>query len=123
MKRGVWTAPAGSGYARKPRPAVIVRDDRFDTTASVTVLAFTTDPADAPLLRLLVEADKVTGIRKFSRLMVDEVTTVPRSKRGDHRRGGACVDPQRVRSGDYQGWAARSSAARGSSVVSSSSSS
>ena len=84
MKRGeIWTASAGSGYVGKPRPVVIVQDDRFDATASVTVCAFTTDPTDAPLIRLLVEADEVTGIRESSRLMVDKVTTIPRSKLGE----------------------------------------
>ncbi len=85
MKRGeIWTASAGSGYAGKPRPVVIVQDDRFDATASVTVCALTTDPTDAPLLRLLIEADEVTGIRESSRLMIDKITTIPRSKLGEH---------------------------------------
>lgn len=84
MKRGeIWTASAGSGYVGKPRPVVIVQDDRFDATASVTVCAFTTDPTDAPLLRLLVEANETTGIRETSRLMVDKITTIPRSKLGE----------------------------------------
>ena len=84
MKRGeIWTAAAGTGYVGKPRPVVIVQDDRFDATASVTVCAFTTDPTDAPLLRLLIEADEVTGIRESSRLMIDKVTTIPRSKLGE----------------------------------------
>ncbi len=48
MKRGeVWTV-SGAGYAGKPRPAVIVQDDRFDATASVTVRVFTTDETEAP---------------------------------------------------------------------------
>jgi mRNA interferase MazF len=84
VKRGeIWTASAGSGYIGKPRPVVIVQDDRFDATASVTVCAFTTDPTDAPLLRLLIDADEVTGIRESSRLMVDKITTIPRSKLGE----------------------------------------
>ena len=84
MNRGeIWTASAGSGYVGKPRPVVIVQDDRFDATASVTVCAFTTDPTDAPLIRLLVEADEVTGIRESSRLMVDKITTIHRSKLGE----------------------------------------
>ena len=84
MNRGeIWTAAAGSGYVGKPRPVVIVQDDRFDATASVTVCAFTTDPTDAPLIRPLIEADDVTGIRESSRLMVDKITTVPRSKLGE----------------------------------------
>ena len=85
MNRGeIWTAAAGSGYVGKPRPVVIVQDDRFDATASVTVCAFTTDPTDAPLIRLLVEADEATGIRESSRLMVDKITTIPRSKLGEN---------------------------------------
>ncbi len=84
MNRGeIWIASAGSGYVGKPRPVVIVQDDRFDATASVTVCAFTTDPTDAPLIRLLIEADEVTGIRESSRLMVDKITTIPRSKLGE----------------------------------------
>lgn len=81
MKRGeIWTAAAGSGYVGKPRPVVIVQDDLFDATASVTVCAFTTDPTDAPLFRIPIDADDTTGIRQPSRLMVDKITTVPRSK-------------------------------------------
>jgi len=84
MKRGeIWTASAGSGYAGKPRPVVIVQDDHFDATASVTVCAFTTDPIDAPLFRVHIDADEVTGIREPSRLMVDKITTIPRSKLGE----------------------------------------
>jgi mRNA interferase MazF len=84
VKRGeIWTASAGTGYVGTPRPVVIVQDDRFDATAAVTVCAFTTDPTDAPLLRLLIEADEVTGIREASRLMIDSVTTIPRSKLGE----------------------------------------
>jgi mRNA interferase MazF len=81
VKRGeIWTAAAGSGYVGKPRPVVIVQDDLFDATASVTVCAFTTDPTDAPLFRIPIDADDTTGIRQPSRLMVDKITTVPRSK-------------------------------------------
>jgi len=84
VKRGeIWTASAGSGYVGKPRPVVVIQDDRFDATASVTVCAFTTDPTDAPLFRLLVEADEMTGICESSRLMLDKVTTIPRSKLGE----------------------------------------
>jgi len=70
------------GYAGKPRPAVIVQDDAFDATASVTVCAFTTDPIEAPLFRLLVVPSAANGLRAECRLMVDRVTTVQRSKLG-----------------------------------------
>lgn len=85
MRRGeIWTAAAGSGYVGKPRPVAIVQDDRFDATDSVTVCAFTTDPIEAPLFRLHIEPDDVNGLREPSSLMVDKITTVPRSKLGEN---------------------------------------
>ncbi|MGI8939794.1 MAG: type II toxin-antitoxin system PemK/MazF family toxin [Iamia sp.] len=98
MRRGeIWTAAAGSGYAGKPRPVVIVQDDRFDATDSVTVCAVTTDPTDAPLFRLRIEPDDVNGLREPCSLMVDKVTTVPRSKLGQHI--GRLSDEELVRLG------------------------
>jgi mRNA interferase MazF len=85
MRRGdIWTAAGGSGYAGKPRPVVIVQDDRFDATASVTVCSFTTDPTDAPLFRLVIEPAAESGLEAPSRLMVDKITTVPRTRLGRH---------------------------------------
>ena len=85
MRRGeVWTAAGGSGYGDKPRPVVIVQDDRFDATASVTVCSFTTDPTDAPLFRLVIEPAAENDLEAPSRLMVDKITTVPRTRLGRH---------------------------------------
>lgn len=83
MRRGeIWTVAGGKDYAGKPRPVVILQDHRFDKTASVTVCAFTTDPTDAPLFRLLIEPSAANGLRAASRLMVDKITTVPKTKIG-----------------------------------------
>ena len=85
MKRvEVWTASGGKDYAAKPRPVVIVQDDNFDATDSVTICAFTTDDTDAPLFRLAVEPNDRNGLRAPFRLMVDKITTVPKSKVGSH---------------------------------------
>jgi len=61
---------------------VIVQDDRFDATDSITVCAFTTDPTDAPLFRLQVEPNERNGLRSPCRLMADKITTVPKTKLG-----------------------------------------
>ena len=83
MKRGeVWTV-SGTGYAGKPRPAVIVQDDRFDATTSVTVCVFTTDATEAPLFRLPVTPSDRNGLRSVSRLMVDKLTTVSKERLGE----------------------------------------
>src|ERR1700729_2682264 len=83
MRRGeIWTVSGGAGYAGKPRPVAIVQDSRFDATDSITVCAFTTDEAIAPLFRIAVEPDERNGLRATCRLMVDKITTVPKSKVG-----------------------------------------
>jgi mRNA interferase MazF len=79
----IYTAAARGAYTGKPRPVVIVQDDRFDATGSVTVCPFTTNPVDAPLLRLPIEPSEGNGLDQPSRLMVDKVTTVPRSSLGE----------------------------------------
>ena len=83
MKRGeIWTASGGRNYAGKPRPVVIVQDDSFDATDSITVCAFTTDATEAPLFRLAIEPNQRNGLRAACRLMVDKITTVPKTKIG-----------------------------------------
>ena len=83
MRRGeIWTVSGGKDYSDKPRPVVIVQEDSFDATDSITICAFTTDGTDAPLFRLTVEPSERNGLRAPCRLMVDKVTTVPKSKIG-----------------------------------------
>lgn len=83
MKRGeIWTVATGTGYAGKPRPVVILQDNRFDGTESITICAFTTDPTDAPLFRLAIEPNAANGLRAPCRLMIDKITTVPKAKIG-----------------------------------------
>lgn len=84
MRRGeIYTAAARGPYTGKPRPVLIVQDDRFDATASVTVCPFTTSPVEAPLLRLPIDPSEENGLDQPSQIMVDKVTTVPRSNLGD----------------------------------------
>lgn len=84
MRRGeIWTASGGGGYAAKPRPVVILQDNRFDATASITVCAFTTDPTSAPLFRLVIRPSEQNGLNVPCRLMVDKITTVLKTRIGN----------------------------------------
>ena len=83
MKRGeIWTLAGGLDYAGKPRPALILQDDRFDATDSITVCPFTTDATDVDVMRLLVEPDDANALRTSCRLMIDKIITVPKEKLG-----------------------------------------
>lgn len=82
MNRGeIWTA-AGGVHASKPRPVLILQDDRFDVTESVVVVPLTTHLVDAELTRVPIPADTLAGISQSSFAMVDKVTTVRRSSLG-----------------------------------------
>lgn len=83
MRRSeIWTVSGGKDYAGKPRPVVIVQDDAFDATGSITICAFTADTTEAPLFRLPVAPSERNGLRETCRLMADKITTVPKSKVG-----------------------------------------
>jgi mRNA interferase MazF len=83
MRRGeIWTVAGGAAYTGKPRPAVIVQDDRFDANDSIVVCPLTTDPTSAPTLRLPIPSNTRTLLRAPCRLMVDKLTTVPRKRLG-----------------------------------------
>jgi len=91
MKRGeIWTVSGGQDYAGKPRPCVIVQDDRFDATASITICVVTTAQSDAPFVRLPIEPSEENGLRASCQLMVDKITAVPKTKAG--RRIGRLSD-------------------------------
>lgn len=96
MKRGdLWTVASGGGYAAKPRPAVIVQDDRFSETDSIVICPLTTDSGPMPLFRIAVDPSGENGLAQVSRVMADKLTTVPKDKLG--RRVGRLDDETMLR--------------------------
>lgn len=93
MRRGeLRTAAGGKHYAGKPRPVLVVQDDRFDATDSITICPLTTDPTEIPLLRIRLDPDSGRGLAQPSSIMVDKLTTMPRSKLGEHIGGVSDTD-------------------------------
>lgn len=73
MRRGdIRIAAARGASTGTPRPVVVIQDDRFDATASVTICPLTTSAVDAPLLRIALEPTEANGIRQPSQVMVDK---------------------------------------------------
>jgi mRNA interferase MazF len=83
LKRGeIWTVSGGKDYAGKPKLAAIVNDEASGSTASVTVCSFTFDRDEVSPLCLLVEPSPENGLREPSRVMVDKITSIRKSKMG-----------------------------------------
>jgi mRNA interferase MazF len=83
VKRGeIWSVAGGADYAGKPRPVVIVQDNRFSELLSVTICPFTTNPTSAPLFRLSIAPTESNGLAASCNLMVDKIMTVPKTKVG-----------------------------------------
>jgi mRNA interferase MazF len=78
----VWSVAGGLAYAGKPRPVVILQDDRFVGTVSITICPFTSNPTPAPLFRLAVTPSERNGLAVACSLMVDKIMTVPKTKVG-----------------------------------------
>lgn len=64
------------------RPVVILQDDRLDATDSITICAFTTDSTEAPLFRIAIQPSQRNGLDATSRIMVDTINTVRKSRLG-----------------------------------------
>lgn len=84
MRRGqLWTVAAATDYTGKPRPALVVQADRFDATNSIVVCPLTSDVTDS-LARVAVDPSEANGLSAHSRIMIDKITTVRRSKLSQH---------------------------------------
>jgi len=96
VKRGeIWSVAGGAEYTGKPRPVTILQDDRFAELGSITLCPFTTNPTPAPLFRLPVRPSERNGLNEQSSLMIDKLTTVPKSRLG--KRIGSLDDEDVVR--------------------------
>ncbi|MBK8460442.1 MAG: type II toxin-antitoxin system PemK/MazF family toxin [Micropruina sp.] len=94
MKRGeIWTV-AGGVYAAKPRPALIIQEDLFGETTSVTVVPLTSTLTDAPFLRVRISNSDLAGLDRVNDIMVDKLTTIHRSN--VHNRLGRLASEQLV---------------------------
>ena len=81
MRRGeVWTAAGGQAYAGKPRPVVVLQDDRFDSTDSITICPLTTDSTSALLFRVPIEPSADNGLRQPSYAMADKIASIPKTR-------------------------------------------
>lgn len=78
----VVTVVLASEYG-KPRPAVIVQSDIFQTKDSVVVVPMTTDlRPNSVLFRKRVIPSEANGLELESEMMIDKISAIPRAKVG-----------------------------------------
>jgi len=80
MKRGDIVTVALPGDYGKPRPALVIQSDLFET-ASVTVLPITSHLQDLSLLR--VDIGPGSGLVRASQIQIDKAQTPRRERVGD----------------------------------------
>jgi mRNA interferase MazF len=74
----VWTA-AGKDHLGKPRPVIIIQDNRFDATDSIAVVPTTSTQDNLPLFRIRIQTGS-SGLKEVSYAMVDKVATPRRTQ-------------------------------------------
>ena len=83
MIRGsIWTIAGGGAYSGKPRPAVIVQDNFFDDLGSITICPLTSIIMDVEAVRPRIEPDQSNGLKSVSQVMIDKITTLPKTRLG-----------------------------------------
>jgi mRNA interferase MazF len=78
-QRGDLVTVSLPGDYGKPRPALIVQSDLLADLDSVVLCSVTSDLRDA-VFRVTVEPNPANGLRALSQIMVDKLSTLPRSK-------------------------------------------
>src|SRR3546814_803135 len=79
VKRGDIVAVSLQGDYGKPRPALIVQSNLLAELESLVICPITSAVRDAAF-RITGEPDNANGLRVLSQVMVDKLSTLPRSK-------------------------------------------
>jgi mRNA interferase MazF len=80
MKRGELWILSASGYASKPRPALIIQSDRYNLDESVVTCLITTEDVIEKDYRVELAPSKANGLKATSYLMLDKIVAIPRAK-------------------------------------------
>ena len=81
LERGEVVVCVLNGDYGKPRPAVIIQSNLFNSThGSITVCPITSHLVEAPLFRLLISPAPDNGLKEVSQVMVDKIHSIQREK-------------------------------------------
>ncbi|NGO50656.1 type II toxin-antitoxin system PemK/MazF family toxin [Allomesorhizobium camelthorni] len=81
MRRGDLVIVSAKGDYGKPRPAVVIQNDRLeDWVESLTVCFLTTDLTTGRNLRVDVEPNSGNGLHGKSQVQIEKIMTFPKDK-------------------------------------------
>jgi mRNA interferase MazF len=80
VKRGDIVLVALPGDYGKPRPALIVQNDRFALQTSVVLVPLTSDVTTPNALRIMIDPTEQNGLLKSSQIMTDKIRAHPTEK-------------------------------------------
>jgi mRNA interferase MazF len=81
VARGDVVLCVAKGDYGKPRPAVVVQSDLFNSThASVSLCPITSEIIAAPMFRLTLSPSNHNGLERRSQVMVDKIISLPRER-------------------------------------------
>jgi mRNA interferase MazF len=81
MRRGDVIIVSAKGDYGKPRPGVVIQNDRLeDWVESVAVCFLTSDLANNRNLRVTIEPEVSNGLREVSQVQVEKIMTFPKEK-------------------------------------------
>jgi mRNA interferase MazF len=103
LTRGDLVVVALAGDYGKPRPGLVVQADAFAALPSVTVLPLTSEISAEHLVWITVRPSRQNGLRSTSQIIIDKVSTVPRTKVGN-RFGHVDVTTMRAVDGALAGF-------------------
>jgi mRNA interferase MazF len=96
IKRGAVVTIALPGDFGKPRPAVVLRSNRFAAHQLISVAPLTTARRNAPLLRVDIAPSTDNGLVSLSQAMIDTLQSVRIRRIGEVIGQLAAADLQRI---------------------------
>ena len=77
INRGEIWSVAWTGFARKPRPALVIQAEEYRLTGTDILALITTTENEASVLRLPVKADASNGLQQDSFICLDKLMAIP----------------------------------------------
>jgi len=82
INRGEIWSVAWTGFAGKPRPALVIQAEEYRLTETDILALITTTENEASALRLPIKADESNGLQKDSFICLDKLMAIPLANLG-----------------------------------------